>query len=115
MIHTKKILPEYFDAVTSGKKLFEIREEDKSACFLVGDFLALNEFKAGSYTGRCCLTEIVYTLRDPEYVPEGKCIMGIHPCRIGTMSDTFVGFCGNPLEAPVYASVGVMTKEEKHG
>ncbi|MDT6354847.1 DUF3850 domain-containing protein, partial [Enterococcus faecium] len=29
MIHELKILPEYFEAVTSGRKQFEIRKNDR--------------------------------------------------------------------------------------
>ena len=48
----KKIWPEYFDAVNSGKKKFELRLDD----FEVneGDTLLLEEWnpKTGRYTGR---------------------------------------------------------------
>lgn len=39
MIHELKILPEYFEAVTSGRKQFEIRKNDRD--FKVGDQLIL--------------------------------------------------------------------------
>ena len=98
MIHALKILPEYFEAVASGKKLFEIREEDREVPFQVGDFLALNEYEKGAYTRRCCLVEVVYVLRDlPDYVPIGKCVMGVYPCKIGRLKS-------DALQPPVYGA-----------
>lgn len=41
MTHELKILPEYFEAVTSGRKRFEIRKNDRN--FKVGDVLDLKE------------------------------------------------------------------------
>ncbi|MBE9910012.1 DUF3850 domain-containing protein [Enterococcus mundtii] len=41
MIHELKILPEYFEAVTSGRKQFEIRKNDRG--YKVGDVLNLKE------------------------------------------------------------------------
>ena len=57
MIHQLKILPKFFEKVISGEKTFEVRENDRN--FKVGDYLALNEFANGDYTGRpskeaCC-------------------------------------------------------------
>ena len=87
MIHAKKCEPEYFNAVASGEKPFEVRVEDETARFLVGDFLALNEYgdidgHGRDYTGRSCLLEITYTLRDPRFVKEGTVILGVRPCTI---------------------------------
>ena len=86
MIHALKIKPEYFGAVTTGKKLFETRLNDRR--FAVGDFLALNEHNGEAYTGRCCLVEIAYIQN--EYVPDGYVTMSIKPCRIGTTEDRAV-------------------------
>ncbi|BDX40303.1 hypothetical protein K6D_03770 [Enterococcus faecium] len=41
MIHELKILPEYFEAVTSGRKQFETRRNDRN--FKVGSQLILRE------------------------------------------------------------------------
>lgn len=41
MIHELKILPEFFEAVTNGRKQFEIRKNDRD--YKVGDQLVLRE------------------------------------------------------------------------
>ena len=59
----KKIWPEYFDAVESGKKKFELRLND----FVVeeGDILLLEEWdpKTKEYTGRSIEKRIGYVFR----------------------------------------------------
>lgn len=57
-IHELKILPEYFTAVTSGIKRFEIRKNDRG--YNVGDILRLNEYEKGKYTGNVHVVEITY-------------------------------------------------------
>ncbi|MDK1004046.1 ASCH/PUA domain-containing protein [Bacillus subtilis] len=58
--HILKILPEYFDAVCSGKKSFEIRKNDRN--YRVGDELILCEYvpDRGGFTGREVEKEVVY-------------------------------------------------------
>lgn len=46
-IHELKILPEYFDAVISGRKRFEIRKNDRD--YKVGDQLILKEWSQDDY------------------------------------------------------------------
>ncbi|WP_100488582.1 DUF3850 domain-containing protein [Sporolactobacillus pectinivorans] len=49
-IHEIKILPEYFAAVVSGDKTFEIRKNDHD--YKLGDTVTLNEWtKEKGYTG----------------------------------------------------------------
>jgi len=51
MVHELKCWPEYFEAVISGAKTFEVRKNDRD--FRVGDVLLLNEYGPFSgYTGR---------------------------------------------------------------
>ena len=57
-IHHLKILPEYFEAVVSGNKCFEIRKNDRN--YQKGDILRLNEYQDGQYTGDVHVAEITY-------------------------------------------------------
>ncbi|EIQ7125990.1 DUF3850 domain-containing protein [Enterococcus faecalis] len=57
-IHELKILPEYFEAVVSGNKRFEIRKNDRN--YQKGDILRLNEYQEGQYTGDVHVAEITY-------------------------------------------------------
>lgn len=56
----KKILPEYFDAVASGKKKFELRLNDFEVA--EGDILVLEEWnpEIKEYTGRKIEKKVVY-------------------------------------------------------
>ncbi|NBK09762.1 DUF3850 domain-containing protein [Enterococcus asini] len=58
MIHELKILPEYFEAVVSGRKRFEIRKNDRG--FKVGDNIILREWIDGDYTGDSYYGVITY-------------------------------------------------------
>ncbi|MBE6714847.1 MAG: DUF3850 domain-containing protein [Ruminococcaceae bacterium] len=79
MIHALKTLPEFFEAVISGKKKFEVRKCDRP--FQVGDLLALNEYDAERkcYTGRSCLVRIDYILCDREYCKSSYVIISFSP------------------------------------
>lgn len=100
MIHVRKVAPEYFEALRSGRKRFELRDErDAEEPFAAGDFLALNEWDpeggaqlfqenrliatAGHYTGRCLLFEILYVLRNYELLTPGAvCLsLSLRPLR----------------------------------
>lgn len=88
MVHELKTYPEYFEAVQSGKKPFEVRKNDRP--FAVGDYLALNEYDPGEnencpspgYTGRALLAEITYILSTEEFCKPGFVILGISLCEI---------------------------------
>lgn len=58
MIHQLKILPEYYQAVVSEDKTFEIRKNDRD--FKVGDLLMLEEWNNGKYTGGICYVKVSY-------------------------------------------------------
>lgn len=60
MIHELKILPEYFEAVTSGRKQFEIRKNDRD--YKVNDLLILREYdlQKDEYTGKSYVVKITY-------------------------------------------------------
>ncbi len=62
---TKKCWPEYYIPVAEGKKNFDIRLDDKSTDFKVGDFLLLQEWDNAQkkYTGRAILKQISYVVK----------------------------------------------------
>lgn len=75
--HDLKTLPEYFEAVISGKKNFELRKNDRD--YKVGDMFALREWEPEKgYTGRDYVQSIGYILKDcPEYgLMDGYIIFG---------------------------------------
>ena len=77
MQHDLKILPQYFEAVKTGKKKFELRKNDRD--YKVGDEIHLEEWeRAGGYTGRDIVKEITYVLKDCERfgLKDGYCIIG---------------------------------------
>lgn len=77
-IHNLKILPEYFKAVKSGKKTFEVRENDRG--FKTGDYLILQEITplSGVLTGRNIKVKVIYILAGGSYgIAENYVIMSI--------------------------------------
>lgn len=75
VIHDLKTLPQFYQAVITGAKPFEVRWNDRG--YKVGDILQLWEWSEQTgYTGRSCRKIVTYTLDDPEYVKEGFIIMG---------------------------------------
>lgn len=77
MMHELKLVQPYFEAVSAGKKNFEVRRNDRD--FQVGDTLILKEFRtiSGTYTGKQLERTIVYLLDHPDYVKPGMVIMAI--------------------------------------
>ncbi len=69
-----KTAPSYFDAAMAGKKMFELRKNDRN--YQVGRKLLQKEFKDNEYTGREILQEITYLLEDYTGLEEGYCILG---------------------------------------
>ena len=62
MMHELETWPEYYKAIVSGKKNFEVRKADRF--FEVGDLLILKEFDPdkNAFTGREIAKEITYIL-----------------------------------------------------
>lgn len=73
IIHELKILPEYFEAVVSGNKRFEIRKNDRN--YKKGDILRLNEYQDGQYTGDVYVAEITYITNYAQQ--DGYIVLGI--------------------------------------
>ena len=65
--HELKTWPQYFAAVRSGKKRFEIRRNDRE--FAVGDVLVLREFdpEQDVYTGQVEERQITFLLSEEDY------------------------------------------------
>ena len=79
-LHDLKIWPEYFNAVKSGDKKFEIRKNDRS--FKVGDTLNLKEFdpEKKDYTDREVRRKISFILEGGSHgVEKDYVIMSIKP------------------------------------
>ena len=62
MVHELKTWPQYYQAIVSGNKTFEVRKNDRH--FEVGDLLILKEYNptTGEYTGKQVTKEITYIL-----------------------------------------------------
>ena len=71
--HYLKTLPEFFQAVSSGKKRFEIRKDDRG--FMVGDTLLLQEFDGTHFTGQ--IVRCVVTYRTTYEQKPGFVVLGI--------------------------------------
>jgi ASC-1-like (ASCH) protein len=62
MVHELKLDPQYFDAIDSNRKTFEIRLNDRD--YKIGDTLRLNEWdEQTGYSGRWLKREVTYILR----------------------------------------------------
>ncbi|WP_082713741.1 DUF3850 domain-containing protein [Sporosarcina koreensis] len=72
-VHNLKIMPEYFKAVASKAKRFEIRKNDRD--YKIGDGLLLREYKDDEYTGNEISAVITYMT---DYAQKkGYVVMGI--------------------------------------
>lgn len=76
-VHNLKIAPTYFRDVVSGKKKFEVRENDRG--FLLGDILRLQEYDLENkrYTGQEVTVEIIYLLENFDGLKENYVVLGI--------------------------------------
>jgi hypothetical protein len=75
--HHLKTWPEYFKAIYSGSKTFELRKDDRG--FFPGDRLYLREWnpETEEYTGRLLCKRVSYALRDFPGVEPGYVIMAL--------------------------------------
>lgn len=91
-IHKLKIRPEYFKAVSSGEKKFEIRKNDRD--FNVGDFLVLREY-TNECTGRQTIFKVTYILADPEFLKPGYVALSIEHCTSADLIEFYAICEGN--------------------
>lgn len=76
MTHYIKILPEYFNAVATGRKSFEVRCNDRK--YTVGDRLIMQEVdEHGRLSGQSIVCKITYIFSDTEYVKEGYVVLSV--------------------------------------
>ena len=73
--HFIKILPEWYKAVERGEKTFEVRFNDRN--YQTYDYLHMQEWVNGVYTGREIIAEVIYILNDPKFCKKGFVIMSI--------------------------------------
>jgi hypothetical protein len=61
-VHDLKCWPQFFEAVASGEKRFELRENDRN--YRVGDTLLLHEWSPNGdgYSGRTVRARVTYVL-----------------------------------------------------
>lgn len=115
--HKLKILPKYFKAVQSNKKLFELRKDDRD--YRVDDYLVLAEWdaKTESWTGNVVKRKIAYILKGGEFgLEEGYAILGFdikHIIKLdnpaaGTLEERRAAF---GLELKPFVDSGEYTRE----
>ena len=75
MNHRKKCWPQFFEAVATGVKTFEIRDED-DCHYEIGDVVTLVEFDpdTGQEGSEIELPPITYVVRGAPFLPEGKVV-----------------------------------------
>lgn len=73
---TKKILPQYFDAIVQKNKRFELRKDEDD--IQQGDILILKEWDENQFAGRAIRCLVSYVIRSvPEYgLAKGYCVIG---------------------------------------
>ena len=73
--HELKIRPDYFSAVASGHKKFELRRNDRN--FKVDDRLLLREWDETGYSGKKVLCRIDYILENHDGLDSNYAILSI--------------------------------------
>lgn len=75
-VHYLKIYPIFFQAISDGRKLFEVRP--KGIPWHIGDILVLREYDSlNGYTGRELQRQITYILDDVRWCKRGFVVLGI--------------------------------------
>lgn len=72
-VHVLKIWPEYFEAVKSGRKRFEVRKNDRD--FRTDETVVLREYNPEKkvYTGREVTKKIGYLMAGRPFLPRETC------------------------------------------
>ena len=85
--HELKILPQYFQAVWSGIKTFELRKDDRD--YQRGDILVLREWDGEKYTGSALCVKVTYILQNAEKygLKDGYIIMGFRHIEPGDLRE----------------------------
>lgn len=89
MEHELKCWPEFFGAVATGRKRFEIRRaEDRT--FAEHDTLLLREWDRGTetYSGRSVRVLVTYVLQGPPWLPRGVACLSLGPVHVWTKDPT---------------------------
>lgn len=73
--HELKVLPEYFNAISTGEKTFELRKDDRG--FQVGDKLVLREWDTNGYSGREITCRVTYMLKGFAGLQDGYAVLSI--------------------------------------
>lgn len=87
--HSLKIWPQFFSEVASGRKLFELRRNDRD--FQKGDRVTLREWEpeSGIFTGWRIEAKISYILKEHDGIAPGFCIFGLDDIYIFIDRETF--------------------------
>lgn len=81
--HDLKVWPQFFDALDSGDKSFEVRKDDRGVA--VGDTLLLREWHPADmeYTGRTTTRLVTYIMRGQRAedmgLKPGFAVFGVRP------------------------------------
>ena len=93
--HDIKILPQYFERIENGQKMFEVRKNDRD--YQVGDELILDEWDpiTQKYTERLIIMHISYILHGGQFgIAEGYCVLGLmHSQQWADLADTHFEKC----------------------
>lgn len=90
-VHQKKIWPQFYDQVTSGKKPFDLRKNDCQ--YQEGDVINMREWDPDTqdYTGRGVTVDITYVMAIADIESRLKSALGLNPCMGGVNELAILG------------------------